>query len=449
MLPRAWIWELWWNFLPICGKIEGVAPCAAAQGKEKGKRFMVLQMAGIDYQTVPLHLREYSACSVKDSQRLLQTVLQQEGVSGAALLATCNRTELYLHAADSVSAAAVFVQAFSALGLPPALCRALESAVTVRTGPAVSTYLMEVACGIHSQIFGEDQIVSQVKHAWVEAHENGFADPVLERLFQAAVTAAKRVKTECRLTGARTGAASRMVEKLSAREPLKGKTALVIGNGEMGREAAAALTAAGALVTMTVRHYKTREVVIPAGCQVIDYTERYEFLPRAEVVVSATRSPHLTLSWELLQPLLNAAHPQSFVDLAVPRDLPSQLADAAPHRYENMDTLGTTGPDDRQQQLLLQAKAILAEEQGEFDTWCLTRRFAPLIRRIADRAADDLTGRLEKPLRRYASAPDALRDAVWTASEKAVAAILYRAQKQLEPQQWRAMLEAMAEEEEV
>lgn len=409
---------------------------------------MILQVAGIDYQKVPLALREYGAFTEEEARRALMMLQEQEGVFGAALLATCNRTELYVHTEEEVQAKELFARMLDDAGVLEPAKGALLLALTVRRGDDVCRYLMEVACGMHSQIFGEDQIVTQVKRAWVEAHEYGTADPVLERLFQSAVTAAKRVKTECRLTGSGTGAAQRMVEKLQQRGTWSGKTALVIGNGQMGRAAAEALVQAGMKVTMTVRHYKTREVVIPAGCQVIDYTERYAFLQQADVVVSATRSPHLTLEWDMLRPLLHKDHPVYFVDLAVPRDLPNELQEECFATYENMDTLGKTGPDGDQMEMLKAAQEILEEEAQEFRAWLLTRKFAPVVRGIADHAASDLVGRLEKSIRRLSDQPQELRDAVWTASAKTVASLLFHAQKELDSEQWKAMLEAMAKQEE-
>ena len=98
-------------------------------------------------------------------------------------------------------------------------------------------YLMELGCGIHSQIFGEDQILSQLKQAMAAAREGHYIDSVLETLFRQSVTAAKRVKTSVRLTPE--------IRSVPGGKPLvccaefmsdfRDKKALVIGNGEMGR----------------------------------------------------------------------------------------------------------------------------------------------------------------------------------------------------------------------
>ena len=105
---------------------------------------------------------------------------------------------------------------------------------------------MEVAGGLQSQIWGEDQILSQVKEAIAIAREQGAADPVLETLFRTAVSAGKEIKTKVRLTGVAVSAAARSVEVLRRDlGDLQGRRALVIGNGEMGRLSAALLREAG------------------------------------------------------------------------------------------------------------------------------------------------------------------------------------------------------------
>jgi len=410
---------------------------------------MLLQMVGVDFHQVPLSLREYGAFSEEELHLYLPMLVNEPGVSGAVLLSTCNRTELYLHTKEELQAKDLFDTLLRYKNVPETVREQLRFALTVRRGFDVSVYLMEVACGIHSQIFAEDQIISQVRQGRLSARDCGAIDAMLERLFQSAVTAAKRVKSECRLFGMGAGTAPVLIRKLKESMELKGSAALVIGNGEMGREAAEALVREGTAVTMTVRHYKTREVIIPAGCKVIDYTERFDFLKKADLVVSATRSPHLTLTVEQLQPLAKAKKLPFMADLAVPHDLPLELENWAPDRYLNMDKLGSVGPDEQQKKLLSDARNILLEEETEFENWCYTRQLAPLVRRIADTAADELLARVEKPIRRYADGSEELREAIWNGAAKTITSMIFGAQKALDPADWERLLAALSVQEDV
>ncbi len=152
-----------------------------------------------------------------------------------------------------------------------------------RSGDAAVHHLMAVAAGMESQIFGDDQIVSQVRGAAALAREAGTMDAVLDTLFRRAVTAGKRVRTETRLTGVPASAAAAGVRRAETFfGTLREKKAVVIGNGEMGRLAAAALHARGAAVTVTLRTYRHGETVVPSGCAAWPYDQRYELMGGAE-----------------------------------------------------------------------------------------------------------------------------------------------------------------------
>ncbi|MFQ7243077.1 MAG: glutamyl-tRNA reductase, partial [Agathobaculum sp.] len=236
---------------------------------------MDLCMTGIDFVHAPLEKRERVSLVRGQVQALLPCIAAQKGVQGCVLLATCNRTELYLHGAEGAQLDALAVLA-EAAGFDAAEYRGYS---ITRTGEDAVHHLMQVAAGLESQIFGDDQIVSQVKGAVALAREAKTVDAVLDTLFRRAVTAGKRVRTETKLTGVPASAA-----EVGARRAaqffgsLEGKRAVVIGNGEMGRLAASTLRAQGCAVTVTLRSYHHGETVVPAGCDTWPYDTRCEVL---------------------------------------------------------------------------------------------------------------------------------------------------------------------------
>ena len=139
---------------------------------------------------------------------------------------------------------------------------------------------MELSCGLQSQIFGDDQIISQVSGRWIRQGSRRRWTP-LWRLCSAPRDRGQKGKDQgaphqCGpVCGGRHDRPSEK-EQIGIRE----KKCMVIGNGEIGRLAAAELVKAGGDVSMTLRQYKTREAVIPAGCQVIPYDSRYERLSK-------------------------------------------------------------------------------------------------------------------------------------------------------------------------
>ncbi|MFR4973099.1 MAG: hypothetical protein ACLUB2_06785 [Butyricicoccus pullicaecorum] len=223
---------------------------------------MNICMTGIDFQRANLSAREPVSFVQGQVETLLPKIRAFDGVLGCALLATCNRTELYLHT-EHPDIDPLFVLCKTA-GISYDAYTAIS---TVRTDQDAVAHLMEVASGMQSQIFGDDQILSQVRNAITLSRRLGCADSVLDTLFRHAVTGGKRVKTETHLIGVPTSAAHRGVEKArDALHGLNGKRAVVIGNGEMGRLTATLLYQAGCEVTITLRTYRHGETIVPAGC---------------------------------------------------------------------------------------------------------------------------------------------------------------------------------------
>ena len=209
---------------------------------------MNIAMAGIDHRRASLQLRERFAFTKAEAAEALSRLAEHPALEGAVLLSTCNRTELWLSCAEgaTLDPAALLV---ALKGADPA-----DISFVVRRGRAAVDHLFALACGLRSRVFGEDQIIAQVKGALALARSCGSADGVLDRLFLSAVTAAKEVKTSVRLTAVDSSSASRAADLICRHfADLKGLPCLVIGNGEMGRLAASTLVSLGCRVEMTVR----------------------------------------------------------------------------------------------------------------------------------------------------------------------------------------------------
>jgi len=343
-------------------------------------------MVGIDFTRASIAQREPVSLIRGQVRQILPLIHQQDSIAGCVLLATCNRTELYLHSDSSCS------DGTHADNLPldplALLCDAVGVAVATyrpfsvaRTDADVVSHLMAVASGLESQIVGDDQIITQVREAAALAQELRVSDSVLDTLFRHAVTAGKQVKTETRLVNVPTSAAEIAIQKAEQHlGGMQGKWAVVIGNGEMGRLAAAALHQRGASVTVTLRSYHHGETVVPAGCATYPYEQRYEAIEGADVVISATTSPHCTITAAGLQAL--SAPPPLLIDLAIPRDI-EQAAAADPRvTIWNLDDLGSL--EDANAEGRAVAERIIAEKAANFTAWLLYRKSLPLIEQMKD-----------------------------------------------------------------
>ena len=326
---------------------------------------MSILMSGLDCHRAGVSLREKLAFSKQQVAEMLTWLRQQPGVEGCVLLSTCNRTELYLSGSPEVSPWRLLCRG---AGAPE---RALEPFFTTRIGEEAAQHLMEVACGLHSQILGEDQIITQVRIAMELAQQTGTADPALAALFRHAVTAGKRAKTEVHLERGIPSMGSRCRELLEAElGSLEGKRILVIGNGQMGRLAAELLHQAGAQVSVTLRTYRHGETIVPSGCGTVPYEDRLAALEGADALVSATTSPHYTITKQQLLTL--ARPPKVAMDLAVPRDIDPDCAQLV--KLYDTDALGAGGPGSPQE--LAAMEAIAQHELSRYAQWQKRQEFA-------------------------------------------------------------------------
>ncbi len=356
---------------------------------------MNLKMTGIDFTRAGIDIRQCFSFTRNAMALAMEQIRQNKDIRGCVLISTCNRMELWLSLAEGAR-----------IALPEFLCglKGLSLTdysryLTVRENEDAVEHLFYLSAGMKSQIIGEDQILTQVKEALAFAREQESTDRLLEVLFRMAVTAGKQVKTTVVMDKANFSAAHRALEFLKEQgNHLSGKISLVIGNGEMGKLTAQALMEEGADVTVTVRQYRSGMVKIPKGAKRIDYGERYHYIPKCDLVVSATASPNLTITRAGLSSCLgDIIHKnQIYLDLAVPRDMEPAIAQREGVAYYDMDSLPLEAQSEEMCRQYQKAEKILAGEIQKFLDWQECRDMVPRIQQIGADAAEELVWRMEK-----------------------------------------------------
>ena len=279
---------------------------------------------GVSHRTAPLSLREQLALTEGRAAGVLNALVSEEPISEAAALSTCNRTELYLVATDSVEAetAGLGVLAREA-GIPPT--ELLGPLYSLR-GTEAARHLYRVSAGLESMIVGEAEIQGQVKRAYELALVEGATGPILNRMFRGALAAGKRARTETAVGEKGVSIPSVAVE-LAQRNlgDLSARRVLLIGAGETSELTARALAARGSeAVFIANRGYK-RAISLAErfGGNAVRIDELPLQLISADIVVSTTNSPHHLIERAELEVIMGQREgaPLLLIDLAVPRDI--------------------------------------------------------------------------------------------------------------------------------
>jgi len=344
---------------------------------------LIIKMIGIDFNKASLKERELFAFSASQLEHSLKNIYNKNHINGCVIISTCNRTELWISAKKE-----------SDYNLIDIICNEkgvfksqFEKLFIAREDNNAILHLFETACGMRSQILGEDQILSQVKSSIDIARENNVADELLEKLFQMAITSAKKVKSTVHITTADTSVAHAALAKAKQYyKDLSGVKCLIIGNGEMGRLAAELFLKNGCDVSITLRNHKNGKNIVPNACKTIDYNRRTEKIHEFDIILSATISPHHTIKKEDIKEINKML---LFIDLAVPRDIDEGIREYKNAILVDMDNIGIHLSVDKT--TLQMVNKIIGEHKADFHKWCITRKYLKSINKITfEKVVDDL-----------------------------------------------------------
>jgi glutamyl-tRNA reductase len=360
---------------------------------------MTLYALGLNHQTAPLDVRERVVFHVERMREALAQVTRGLA-SEAAILSTCNRTELYL-AAEQPAAAADWLAKYHSLkpsDITPYLYT-LPSEQAVR-------HAFRVASGLDSMVLGEPQILGQMKDAVRAAQAAGTLGTVLHKLFQRSFAVAKEVRSTTQL-GANSVSMAAAAVKLAARifASLQEQKVLFIGAGEMIELCATHFAAQGpARIAVANRTLERAGALAHRfGAQALELRSLGEHLHDFDIVVSCTASSLPILGKGLIERALRARRrrPMFMVDLAVPRDIEREVGELDDVFLYTIDDLGgiVSANLDARRSAVEQAEAIIETQVGQFMHWMQVRESVPLIRALREQAEEARRHELERALR--------------------------------------------------
>ncbi|MCL7461750.1 glutamyl-tRNA reductase [Pseudomonas sp. NW5] len=355
---------------------------------------MAFLALGINHKTASVAVRERVAFGPERLVDALQQLCRVEPCREAAILSTCNRSELYL-ALDEAQPEAIlaWLAQYHHLDL-----HELRRCAYVHEDSEAVRHMMRVACGLDSMILGEPQILGQMKDAYASAREAGTLGPQLGRLFQATFNTAKTVRTDTRIGENPVSVAFAAVSLAKQIfSDLKRSQALLIGAGETIALVARHLHEQGVsrIVVANRTLERARQLASEIGGQAVLLADIPEQLVHSDIVISSTASPLPILGKGAVERALKKRkhRPVFMVDIAVPRDIEPEVGELDDIYLYTVDDLheviaenlrSRQGAAQAAEELVLAGVAEFAERLRERDSLDLLRSYRARAEQLRD-----------------------------------------------------------------
>jgi glutamyl-tRNA reductase len=339
---------------------------------------MPLIVTGVNHRTAPIEIREKLAFSTAERLPVLTGLRRRASLSEAALLSTCNRTEVYLVDTEDTSVAAVRDLFTERLG------EDASPYLYVRRDREAASHLFKVASGLDSMILGEAQIQGQVHDAWENSREATGA--ALNRLFQHAQLVGSRVREE---TGIGRGAASvsssavQLAKKIFG--SLSGRRAMVLGAGDVAAIAVDCLRREGVrLAIVANRTYDRAEALArDHGAVAMHYEECWNELASVDVLICSTASPRPIVGVQQVAPGMRVRgdRPLCILDIALPRDVDPNvgaLENVFLYDLDDLRAAALANLDARREDIPA-AEKIVASEVEKYWEWLAGLAAVPVV----------------------------------------------------------------------
>ncbi|HET6724654.1 MAG TPA: glutamyl-tRNA reductase [Gammaproteobacteria bacterium] len=360
---------------------------------------MPLFALGISHKTAPVAVRERVSFADAAIPAALAELQAMPGVDEAALISTCNRTEIYCalvaDAAGDIENWLLETRGDADADLRGCLYRLTDDEVV--------RHLLRVAGGLDSMMLGEPQILGQIKQAYEVAGSVGAVGPLLHRLFQHAFSVAKEIRSDTAIGESPVStafAAIGLARQIFA--DFGSLTALLVGAGEMIELTARHLAEQGVgRMVIANRHLERAQVLAEEfGAYAIDFAHLAGHLNEADIVVTATASQEPLIDRSMVEDALAARkrRPMFMVDMSVPRNIApavGELQDAYLYTIDDLGRVVDAGLQSRQA-AAVQAEAIVAAQVSRFGHLLRTLDAVPTIRGMRTNMNDARDRTLER-----------------------------------------------------
>lgn len=343
---------------------------------------MSILVIGVNHRSGPLSVLERVSLAPDEVPKAVDSLVRRDNVREVAVLSTCNRTEIYAVAERFHGAYADIRDFLCDLGhiAPDELHPHLYS----QHDELAVRHLFEVAAGLDSVVVGETEILGQLRQAWEVAQREGGARSTLNLLFRRAIGVGKRARTETAIARGTASISHAAVEMaIEHHGSIEGSDVVVLGAGAMGEGIAVALRAAGVGAVTVINRSPERGVALAervAGTA-CGFDELPAAIGRADLVLTSTGSGEPVVTRQLMASIDRTDRPLLFVDIAVPRDVASDVAELDGVTVLDLDDLSEWAAHGRAQRLaeVQHVDEIVVEEVERYTLEAAAMQAAPLV----------------------------------------------------------------------
>ncbi len=309
-------------------------------------------------KNVDINIRERLAIALSKQSKAVKELnkLYEEVV----IISTCNRTEIYI--SGCLESEEDIRKIFEVLDWDISL---LEYTFYLEE-ISVAKHLLEVVCGFHSKILGEDQILGQIKLAYELSLENKAIHTKLLRLFEEAISCGKKFRTESKLYEIPVSASSIAVKEV---EEFGASSIMVLGYGTIGSLVVKyALGSKFNKVFIVVRNKGKVPDLKDDRVEILDFNEYKDVINEVDAVISCTAAPHVVIKNDYIN---NNGKEIMLIDLALPRDIDEALSQNERVTLLDIDTISKLDVDNKKlrNEKMNEYKFLVDEYLNEYKNW--------------------------------------------------------------------------------
>lgn len=329
----------------------------------------MIQLIGLK-RGLDLSIREKLAIGKSKYREVLKGILKF--CDEVVIISTCNRTEIYFNAQKEGND--IIHRLFYALGWDESLVQY----IFYSQGYDTTRHLLEVVCGFHSKILGEDQILGQVKEAYNYSIEAKAVSGDLQRLFQEAITCGKEFRTKAKMHNIPVSSASIAVNYALKKEC---KKFMVLGYGDVGKLAVKYLLSRDILeVYIVIRDSKKITDLKDDRVKIIEFNEKNDAMKKVDCIISCTSAPHhiinkndITEDKKLL-----------IFDLAVPRDVELSIAECSNIELLDIDMISKIDDENKKlrKERMESCRDIIRRHISAYEEWRQLKEISPYVKKL-------------------------------------------------------------------